>query len=1187
MTDLELINKLAEMKEEELNNDTVIGFSDYGKPIKINEIYSIYLWETDIEKIPETIGKLTSLQSLDVSNTQLTSLPESIGNLTGLTSLDVSNTQLTSLPESIGNLTGLHRLNISSTQLTSLPESIGNMTGLASLDIRETQLRSLPESIGKLTGLRRLSARETQLRSLPESIGNLTGLQSLYVKGNHLTSLPESIGNLTGLQSLDVRETQLRSLPESIGKLTGLQRLDVRETQLRSLPESIGNLTSLRSLDVSGTQLRSLPESVGKLTGLQNLDVSGTQLASLPESIGKLTGLTSLDVRETQLTSLPEEIGNLTNLLSLDVSSTQLTSLPESIENLTSLQRLGVREIKLTSLPESIGNLTSLLSLDASRTQLRSLPKSIGNLTGLQSLNVNCSQLTNLPDSIGNLPSLQNLDVSWTPLINLPESIGNLTGLLSLQVNGTQLTSLPESIGNLSSLWYLDISKTLVKSIPACLSKIFSIRKLILQDLSLDRLPDYISDLHVDFITKEAISADRMIISDRGIYIHNLSLSKQPISLFYQKRELIEQYYSEEKVFVNSAKIIFLGDGEVGKTYTLKRLLNQGKKATDENMYPTQTTHGVLIKPYSINDRNENYGIKLWDFGGQQIMHSMHRCFLTERSCYVVVISTRTDRDLLGQARYWLRTVNSFAPNSPVIVLVNQWTKNLIRVDEFRLKEEFKNIQQFLYFSVVDAKDDEFLSLKNAIIEQVRKLDCYGMEFPKSWYELMTDLENETHDLISKRTYYQKCFEKGLRYEDNADEGIYEWLLDWFNDLGVCFSYHKKSNSQILDNYELLNPQWLTRAAYVLINNGMKEADNGILTRKQIESVLSDTEPLDFDDLGRVSYKSSQIDYILEILRKFQISYQLPDRRELIPVLCDENSSGSIRPEWFIQNEMQHTSYEFQYEYLPDIIIHRLMIFCYQSHFNVRYRWRKGMTVDFSSDDSSRLTAVIDSGNDRQSITIDIYSDGRIPCWQFLSKLREEIIQINTEINLKAKDYINMETDGIKDRFSVEAVLKKRARGWTILPADKYDGDYQISDILGSAYGPVNAAFIEKLSVSQKGLINSESINQILSILGQLMRIIEKIDDRSKNIEIVQYNLKDQITDEFANVLQKQDAVIALLDTLNKEPSLYNKARKGILSGVAVTADIVTLITAANPDLPASICENAAIVLEKLIQMIG
>ena len=67
------------------------------------------------------------------------------------------------------------------------------------------------------------------------------------------------------------------------------------------------------------------------------------------------------------------------------------------------------------------------------------------------------------------------------------------------------------------------------------------------------------------------------------------------------------------------------------------------------------------------------------------------------------------------------------------------------------------------------------------------------------------------------------CFERGLRYEDNNEEGIYEWLLDWFNDLGICFSYHKNTNSQRLDNYELLNPQWLTRAAYVLINKGKED----------------------------------------------------------------------------------------------------------------------------------------------------------------------------------------------------------------------------------------------------------------------------------------------------------------------------------------------------------------------------
>ena len=39
MTDLELMYKLAEMKEEDLNDDTIIGYSDDGKPIKVNEIY--------------------------------------------------------------------------------------------------------------------------------------------------------------------------------------------------------------------------------------------------------------------------------------------------------------------------------------------------------------------------------------------------------------------------------------------------------------------------------------------------------------------------------------------------------------------------------------------------------------------------------------------------------------------------------------------------------------------------------------------------------------------------------------------------------------------------------------------------------------------------------------------------------------------------------------------------------------------------------------------------------------------------------------------------------------------------------------------------------------------------------------------------------------------------------------------
>ena len=73
-------------------------------------IEEIHWWE--IEKIPESIGKLTNLQSLDLSYTQISELPESIGNLTSLQSLNLDSTQISVLPESIWNLTRLQDLNL-------------------------------------------------------------------------------------------------------------------------------------------------------------------------------------------------------------------------------------------------------------------------------------------------------------------------------------------------------------------------------------------------------------------------------------------------------------------------------------------------------------------------------------------------------------------------------------------------------------------------------------------------------------------------------------------------------------------------------------------------------------------------------------------------------------------------------------------------------------------------------------------------------------------------------------------------------------------------------------------------------------------------------------------------------------------------------------------------------------------
>ncbi|MCP4221171.1 MAG: hypothetical protein GY765_41460 [bacterium] len=137
-------------------------------------------------ELPDSIGNLTQLESLDLSGNQLTKFPDSIGNLTQLESLNLSGNQLTKFPDSIGNLTQLKSLNLKDNQLPKLPDTIGNLTQLGELNLSINCLSKLPESIGNLTKLVYLSLTKNNLNDLPTSFGALTELWKLFLNGNPL-----------------------------------------------------------------------------------------------------------------------------------------------------------------------------------------------------------------------------------------------------------------------------------------------------------------------------------------------------------------------------------------------------------------------------------------------------------------------------------------------------------------------------------------------------------------------------------------------------------------------------------------------------------------------------------------------------------------------------------------------------------------------------------------------------------------------------------------------------------------------------------------------------------------------------------------------------------------------------------------------------------------------------------------
>ncbi|HMF31387.1 MAG TPA: leucine-rich repeat domain-containing protein [Candidatus Lokiarchaeia archaeon] len=270
--------------------------------------------------------------------------------------LGLSGKSLKSLPENLGNLTALQTLNLSCNQLAALPESMGNLKSLRFLDLASNQLANLPESFGNLTELQTIYLNDNKLATFPESFGNLQKLQTLWIQNNKLTSIPDSFRNLSALQTLNLNVNKLSALPESFGNLNALENLDLGSNKLASLPESICQLSALKQLNVAENPLTALPESIGELKELQTLNAMDAKLTTLPETIGQLAALKQLFVGRNQFNSLPDSLGELSALeeLNLDTGAPNLPlpPIPETIVNLSALKVLGFGLANVTAFPE-------------------------------------------------------------------------------------------------------------------------------------------------------------------------------------------------------------------------------------------------------------------------------------------------------------------------------------------------------------------------------------------------------------------------------------------------------------------------------------------------------------------------------------------------------------------------------------------------------------------------------------------------------------------------------------------------------------------------------------------------------------------------------------------------------------------------------------------------------------------
>ncbi|MBM0742777.1 leucine-rich repeat domain-containing protein [Phormidium sp. CLA17] len=664
------------------------------------------------------------------------------------------------------------------------------------------------------------------------------GATKLYLSNMELTEVPEAIASLTQLQTLHLSNNQLTEVPRAIASLTQLQKLDLSDNQLTEVPRAIASLTQLQTLHLSDNQLTEVPRAIASLTQLQTLDLSGNQLTELPEEIKNLTQLSYLQLGYNRLTSLPEGIAELRQLHTLVIGGNQFIELPEILRRLIQLEKLYLWKNNLTVIPQWISELRSLKHLAIHSNRIEEVPDSFKELQKLKSL------------------SLGMAGLGGNPLTQLPSFVQQLKELEILEAVDCELNVLPDWIGELKELKKIDLTANYLTELPTSLSQLPQLEELSLNDNSLN--------------------PDLAAAYEQGI-------------------EAVMQYLrarAEGEVTLNEAKLILVGEGEVGKSCLLGAL--RGDAWVDSR----PTTHGIEIKPVIVTAPDSGTEITLngWDFGGQRVYRPTHQLFFSAPAVYLVVWKPR-EGPQQGFVKEWITLIKHREPDAKVLVVATHGGPGQRQpdIDRQELLDLFGSdtVVDFFY---VDSKPNEenpnctgIAALREAIANISATLPGMGRSVPTKWQHIREQLEASGKTHLPYSEVIALCEAQGL-------EGFAaELFVRVSHTLGYLIHYHYDST---LRDIVILKPDWLAKAISFVLDDKITRRRNGLVEFDYLSQLWSHP-PF----AGEEGYPKALHPVFLRLMERFDLSYKVvldpaaPSSTSLIAQLVRDNRPEQL-PNW-------------------------------------------------------------------------------------------------------------------------------------------------------------------------------------------------------------------------------------------------------------------------------------------------
>ena len=204
-----------------------------------------------------------------------------------------------------------------------------------------------------------------------------------------------------------------------------------------------------------------------------------------------------------------------------------------------------------------------------------------------------------------------------------------------------------------------------------------------------------------------------------------------------------------------------------------------------------------------------------------------------------------------------------------------------------------------------------------------------------------------------------------------------------------------------------------------------------------------------------MKYEEQQCPYILDVAESYELCYRRGDGTVFFPALLTSNAPKEAfsTPEGF----HEHVSYLFHYSYLPDNVLHRLMIRGLRNNLSVEKCWLRGVILRVRD-----WHVIFVRMTGEESLCIDIYSSGEQRPHAIFWMLRKEIEGINRKLNLSAREWI-LEGDY---QFSLEASLSAAKNNYDVY--DKDGNPHNARKLLEKIF---DYSFIETMRIENGAIV--------------------------------------------------------------------------------------------------------------------